>query len=531
MFKIRIPGLVLSVCVGIILGDRMAGPSRVGMGVVNSTQIISHEVNKMKWPYDMGDLLNMPSFWSLWPRRGNPRLMDLGQKIARVYPSTIVGLYYTKSFDVPTVCQHRVPYRPRLIRAVQHFAAQHQGPHVDRDYVRRNDTLVMHLRLGDKGNLPPDYILHVCRVARRFKFLLILSALHNPGKNNVTRRYLRNTQEGVAEMVHRLKRCSKAEVVLHASQSADADLVLMQQAKHLMVSRGGYSMLAAWLCRGTVYMADCMGTQYLGGLQERTFFQDSEFRLQMARPRWVGRTMNSRHRDIFDKMVPLTPTCCDLKVLSRKYDMKLQTQLCANAPTLKNPQCSIVSVGAKNGRYFQARLLQAKTRCHVHRFDCHYTPPANASRVTFYTLCIGANSQGNGGSVTWLKLLQLISQTSSMDPAPALLHIEAEAFDFAFISSLLHRRAQKLPEQVLFEVRDRVGWNPGLPWGFRAQDQLWLLERPRLVAGLFEGLAHIGYRMVHRADNPKCWHCMRAVLVRNNTLLDFGDSVRRAFVT
>ena len=80
-----------------------------------------------KWEgqgYNIGDLLNMPSFWAGWPRPHWAHLLPGILSVAEARKSSVIGMYYNDSIAPNTVCKHRVPYRTRLTTVLQMWAAK-----------------------------------------------------------------------------------------------------------------------------------------------------------------------------------------------------------------------------------------------------------------------------------------------------------------------------------------------------------------------------------------------------------------------
>ena len=242
--------------------------------------------------YNAGDLLNMPSFttprWHISGRKGQGRTGELRAAMAARVPDSVVGMYFGSALLRETACDHFTPYLPRLFEALYRYAAARNASQAARAVeaqARRNDTLVVHLRLGDRGPLGAAFYRRACDVAGPFARVILVTAIHNHTAVQPLHYSVSITKQGIARMRQALRQCApRARLHVHLSRSPDADLVLMQQARHLLVSTGGFSMLGALVCAGTVYASACAAS----------WVRNPRFRLQVSDVRknrssfWAG---------------------------------------------------------------------------------------------------------------------------------------------------------------------------------------------------------------------------------------------------
>ena len=507
---------------------------QVHTNALSDADILSNEsMNGTNASYNMGDLLNMPSFWGPWLRTGNPVFSRTRAKIRAKLPESVLGLYFNARFASGTFCQHRLPYRPRVLAALDHFAAQPRTPHPDEAHVRRDDTLLVHMRLGDRGVLRGAFFQKACEIAPRFKYVILLSAVHADVGTLDTRYSCANTRRGLREMELKLESCARAQVWVHVSRSADADLLLMRRARHLLVSMGGFSMLGAWVCEGTVYMMDCSGSN-----MEQRHFMNYEFRLQMARLVWVGTPLEpDRGRAAFDAMAPLTATCCQLVSVGLKNNFldlprAGPSVLCRNAPALRGDGCWAVSVGSHGGwgdgwRY-EAHAAR-RTGCHIHTFDCarrHPLPKSLAARVTFHELCGRATPPG--AFPAWRDILRGIPH-SSATPAPAHVRLALDGHERALLASIIEAGPSHAPQQIAVQVHAPPLRTGTPPPALHADPRSPRGAASGPLKALFDRLADAGYRMISRYDDPHRPDCTNVLLMHNATVLDFGSKRQRAF--
>ena len=184
--------------------------------------------------------------------------------------------------------------------------------------------------------------------------------------------------------------------------------------------------------------------------------------------------------------------------------------------------CAVYSVGSNNDYAFELAIAKA-THCHIHTFDCNViprVPQALRKRVTFHRWCLGEhdyelsnrgievnshNGGGHGGTAvfrTWETTLRTLGH-KRVD----LLKMDIEGYEWDVLNAMM-QSSYPLPFQITIELHLNALWNSA---------NLWWAGR-KMTAGEVALWARrfydLGYRVVHRSDNPRWPQCAEFALVR-----------------
>ncbi|KAG1679010.1 hypothetical protein FOA52_013074 [Chlamydomonas sp. UWO 241] len=173
------------------------------------------------------------------------------------------------------------------------------------------------------------------------------------------------------------------------------------------------------------------------------------------------------------------------------------------SPEFNGPDanCLIFSLGSNGDYSFEVVMLKA-TNCHVHTFDCTFNGRSQMpGRHTYHQVCLGPDNaaQTNPASVDvsarrtgdakpLYKSWAMIS--AELNPGGRkripVMKCDIEGGEYAMVADLKASAGQALPEQLAIEVHLIDQWNVTL-WH---------------VHSLHAHLAHLGYALVSRDDNP-----------------------------
>ena len=200
--------------------------------------------------YNIGDLLNCPAFhlkgWTTCDARTN-------EQIARSLPRSIFSIYHDLSSCIPAEVdgnlfrQAVTSYRHSVADPVILDALQ---------LASRGETLVVHIRLGDKGISVNQLVRRqLQKLGPAFGEILICTGMyvgHHTDQNVIDRMYeeSKNCMQDIL--------ATHAHAVFLTEGSPDDHLAVMSTARHLMLSTGGFTQLAALVSEGKIYKTDAL---------------------------------------------------------------------------------------------------------------------------------------------------------------------------------------------------------------------------------------------------------------------------------
>jgi len=199
--------------------------------------------------YRLGDKLQMPrvccSQHHTNPVWAGPDVAKRAAAYAEDFPGTILHRYY--QYDD---AEELPPSVTRLERAVNDYLDANRIEELTKE-VNRDDTLVIHIRTGDYGNLRSDVIQHMGSVAQGFRKHIVCLGMHNTftyyhGRSE-NETFL-NFHDACKDILRQLGNTCK--ILLGG---ADQHCSIMCKARNLYVHKGGFSCLVSLLCRGNIY--------------------------------------------------------------------------------------------------------------------------------------------------------------------------------------------------------------------------------------------------------------------------------------
>jgi hypothetical protein len=202
-----------------------------------------------KESYIIGDLLNMPYFFARW--NNNPHAChytyNLFKKTALQYPENILGIYDKSRTDE----NETFPNIQRIRESVDTYIDRN----INENQILKSslelcneETLFIHLRAGDKGIVENEFLEKIILLSDHFKNIVILCGIHQNAERS---HHFPNIEESIYNMRYSLD-CllSKKENVKIDTNEPDVHLSIMRKAKHLLLHKGGFSMLGALLFTG-----------------------------------------------------------------------------------------------------------------------------------------------------------------------------------------------------------------------------------------------------------------------------------------
>lgn len=428
-------------------------------------------------------------------------------EIAKSYPLSIAAHYHA----IPSVCAAK-PFRPHLYMALQRYAASRRAiSDKDLDDISTDHVMVLHVvhrtpHTENSTSLSQVFLNQAGTRAKSFRSIIILPFADQGASHESVQKDLDLLRNALGK--------APSFISVRSSQGADEDTYLMHVAKHLMVHRGSMSALGALVCRGTVY--------YTPEISD--YMKQNAFRWLVSDARTAVEEKIALPRKLLYSMGPVLPSCCRLTPFGTGDGEKI---ICANAKRFSRVQdepCWILSVGCGSRWHFEEGVV-ARTKCHVHTFDCtnDFTVPQNLrDRVTVHKLCLGKENDERDMFVGWSHILDIGEKNSGGKVArlPVMAKIDIEGYEFPVLQELVANvDASQLPEQLAIEIHSFAPVRVGPPY---VKDRRFGLPiaNERVMSGLFRNLSSVGYSLVHRADNPFCGKCSEVTLVQRAGLPD-----------
>ncbi len=198
-----------------------------------------------KETYNLGDLLNMPSFWANWKRtpHNDDNHYSTFKRTALQYKNNILGIYDAYRIDdcdpIPNI---------ELLRLSVDTYIKNNKDCIDNQMQTlcdSNNTLFVHLRAGDMGIVENEFIDIILKVSSCYQKIVILCGIHKI--SGVSSEY-------VLKSIHNTKislsKISKKRNIIININEPDYHLSVMRKCKNLLVHRGGFSMLGGLLFTG-----------------------------------------------------------------------------------------------------------------------------------------------------------------------------------------------------------------------------------------------------------------------------------------
>lgn len=188
----------------------------------------------------------------------------------------------------------------------------------------------------------------------------------------------------------------------------------------------------------------------------------------------------------------------------------------------KMEECWVLSIGCGGRWTFEEHIVQ-RTNCHVHVFDCtkeFAVPKHMQERVKFTELCVGVASDAAKKFVTWREMMVMgaIGVGLPVGTVPIMAKMDVEGWEFPVLTALASDSHPILPMQLLVEVHSNSQFPVGSPFVLHLNKHGSYGTDGAGMKTLFSNLSHVGYELVHRADNPYCGHCSEVTLLQRSAL-------------
>jgi hypothetical protein len=185
--------------------------------------------------YNIGDLLNMPFIMGEWNQNphNNQRNLTSALFVAYKRPDSIVGMYFENR---PS--DEKIPNTARL-RSVVHRKIDLCLSDKDREFFRRDDVLCIHLRLGDRGEIPDMFLSKILSVSSKYQDVVFFTGIHLDKRFQSIAQSVENTRRSFAK-IHSL--IPHAKVM---TGDADTHLCLLTIAKNVLLHFGGFTLLVS----------------------------------------------------------------------------------------------------------------------------------------------------------------------------------------------------------------------------------------------------------------------------------------------
>lgn len=192
----------------------------------------------------------------------------------------------------------------------------------------------------------------------------------------------------------------------------------------------------------------------------------------------------------------------------------------AVAALQKRHKCWVLSLGCGNKWSFEQDVIDM-TSCSVHVFDCtkKFKVPSNLQhRVKWSKICVGPTSNPAKGMRTWKEIIDIGSEAAGLPigTVPEIGKVDVEGWEFPVFNSLVKDPAPILPKQLLVEIHTIVMRDIGHPFQRHMYGNRNYGTDSNGVKELFDGLFRVGYKLVHRVDNPHCPFCAEVTLLQSS---------------
>lgn len=202
--------------------------------------------------YSIGDLLNMPYFFSGWKNTPhlNDDLYNMFKKRAAIFTGSILNIYDSTRIDET----EPIPNIQRIKDSVDTYIEQNKNSENLKQLFQictDENTLVVHLRSGDKVKVEhiflreDEFIQKINHLSEKYERVLILCGIHN--NNDKT---LPNMNESIVNLNKTLQKLQNNSKVYVDVNYPDIHLSIMRKAKNLLIHSGGFSVLGSIIFTG-----------------------------------------------------------------------------------------------------------------------------------------------------------------------------------------------------------------------------------------------------------------------------------------
>lgn len=192
--------------------------------------------------YNIGDLLNMPSYWAGWARNphNDHNIYQSYLEAINQFPNSILYYYSLQRTDN----NEPIPNMIKIESATDLYI-ENNNKNVNND----NNILYVHLRSGDKGVVEDLFINKINELTNNYDKIIILTGIHSDERFEKIDNSKRN-------LIESLKKINNDKIDINLD-NPDNHLVIMRKCKNLLLHKGGFSILGSIIFTGTnLYFTD-----------------------------------------------------------------------------------------------------------------------------------------------------------------------------------------------------------------------------------------------------------------------------------
>lgn len=197
--------------------------------------------------YNVGDLLCAPFYWNSWKSYDYhaTRYADHIAKIKTCFPNSILAKYYNKRPE-----NEFIPNYERIRTIIFSYTNVLHNFKEACHIVSLPSTLTVHIRSGDKGIISDYFCNTICNLGKHFINIVLLFGIHNETKYTPIDTSIQNLVASVNKLFDKNK-----NIICYLDEP-DAHLYLMMNARHLLIHRGGFSLIASLVTFGNLYVTN-----------------------------------------------------------------------------------------------------------------------------------------------------------------------------------------------------------------------------------------------------------------------------------
>lgn len=192
--------------------------------------------------YNIGDLLNMPSYWAGWNKNphNNEYKYNLFKDACNKFNNSILYNYCNSRIDK----SEPIPNINRIRDSVDLYIVNNYNnlEHLIKK-VKDPNTLCVHLRSGDKGIIEESFINTIHTVSNNYDKIIIFAGIHSDTEFND----LESSKDNLLISISKIVIDKDIDINL---ENADIHLCLMRCANNLLLHKGGFSILGSILFSG-----------------------------------------------------------------------------------------------------------------------------------------------------------------------------------------------------------------------------------------------------------------------------------------
>lgn len=445
------------------------------------------------------------------------KLKNESSSYAAAHPNSLTAAYQIASGSGQ--CNVH-PYRPYLRAALQRLNPKRTHSAILKLRLQRKSSVLVFYDPKADINILGSAIIHLYNSSQFQNFFLMSSSCLRTESPKMSR-FAAKLSDSVPRSLR---------LLFIKSRGIHSDMILIRQAKTVLVHGGSVAALAALCAERTVFFTELLDS----------YAEKNSFRWIVRDLKPIKETKWMKHRQYNDElnaMGSVQPTCCRFIAFGTGDGEKV---VCGNGRNLKQKvggnrrevtevnfssggkaQCWILSLGC-GGRWSFEESVAKHTDCFVQTFDCtgdFNVPKHLQDRVILHKLCVGSvNSQATNFK-SWEEIINIGSVSSGLveGTAPSLVKMDIEGWEFPVLKALLTETSDaKLPDQIVMELHIRTHLYIGDPWT-QLGEKLFQVRRQD-IERLYRMLHNKKYVLTHRADNPYCAHCTEVTLMRRDAL-------------